>query len=97
MRGFCHISGNAVFQQDEYLSQIRAKIQCNISIVGVYFSSKVENIKFVDFCGKYRLPLLEYLCSPNCARNPIICASSESESEDDVLPMAAKMKKVLLG
>ena len=66
-------------------------------IAGVYFSAKVENIKFVDFCGKYRLPLLEYLCSPNCARNPVICASSESESEDEVLPMAAKMKKVLLG
>ncbi|XP_002163374.1 leucine-rich repeat-containing protein 58 isoform X1 [Hydra vulgaris] len=31
---------------------------------GVYFDSRVKCIKFVDFCGKYRLPLEQYLCSP---------------------------------
>jgi Leucine-rich repeat (LRR) protein len=25
---------------------------------GVYFTSKVEHVKFVDFCGKYRVPLM---------------------------------------
>ena len=33
----------------------------------MYFSSRVEQVKFVDFCGKYRLPLLQYLCSPHCS------------------------------
>jgi Leucine-rich repeat (LRR) protein len=33
---------------------------------GVYFDSCVEHVKFVDFCGKYRVPLLQYLCSPQC-------------------------------
>lgn len=30
---------------------------------GVFFDNRVEHIKFVDFCGKYRVPLLQYLCS----------------------------------
>lgn len=30
---------------------------------GVFFDSHVEHIKFVDFCGKYRVPLMQYLCS----------------------------------
>ncbi|KAL4229287.1 Leucine-rich repeat-containing protein 58 [Mactra antiquata] len=58
---------------------------------GVYFSSKVENVKFVDFCGKYRLPLLQYLCSPTCTYTSS-CSDSETDDED-----SAKMKKVLLG
>lgn len=28
---------------------------------GVYFEARAEHIKFVDFCGKYRIPLLQYL------------------------------------
>ncbi|XP_064650804.1 leucine-rich repeat-containing protein 58-like [Lineus longissimus] len=66
---------------------------------GVYFSSRVEHIKFVDFCGKYRLPLLEYLCSPNCtASNPsILASSSASGSESDTDDEAKRMQKVLLG
>lgn len=28
---------------------------------GVYFEAKQEHIKFVDFCGKYRVPLMQYL------------------------------------
>lgn len=57
---------------------------------GVYFSSRVENVKFVDFCGKYRLPLLQYLCSPTCRTTP--CVSSESETDEE-----EKLKRVLLG
>ncbi|MBZ3870845.1 Leucine-rich repeat-containing protein 58 [Sciurus carolinensis] len=34
---------------------------------GVYFDCCVRQIKFVDFCGKYRLPLIHYLCSPECS------------------------------
>lgn len=31
--------------------------------IGVFFDNRIEHIKFVDFCGKYRVPLLQYLCS----------------------------------
>ena len=41
-----------------------------LSLVGVYFTSCVETVKFVDFCGKYRVPLLQYLCSPRCRPQP---------------------------
>ena len=41
-----------------------------VILVGVYFTSCVETVKFVDFCGKYRVPLLQYLCSPRCRPQP---------------------------
>eukprot|EP00058_Branchiostoma_floridae_P023732 XP_002609222.1 hypothetical protein BRAFLDRAFT_125970 [Branchiostoma floridae] len=63
----------------------------------VYFESRFKNVKFVDFCGKYRLPLLQYLCSPNCSVPGQDLAYSDSESEDEHNVPANKMKKVLLG
>ncbi|XP_029816497.1 leucine-rich repeat-containing protein 58 [Manacus vitellinus] len=69
---------------------------------GVYFDSCVRQIKFVDFCGKYRLPLMHYLCSPECS-SPYSSASqsstsqSESDSEDEASVAAHRMQKVLLG
>nr|XP_056704345.1 leucine-rich repeat-containing protein 58 [Euleptes europaea] len=69
---------------------------------GVYFDSCVRQIKFVDFCGKYRLPLMHYLCSPECS-SPYSSASqsstsqSESDSEDEAIVAARLMQKVLLG
>ncbi|KAJ8928563.1 hypothetical protein NQ314_018881 [Rhamnusium bicolor] len=56
---------------------------------GVYFDNRVEHIKFVDFCGKYRIPLLQYLCSLKCA-----------VTREEVFDRPARsymMKKVLLG
>ncbi|KAJ8922795.1 hypothetical protein NQ315_007830 [Exocentrus adspersus] len=56
---------------------------------GVYFDNRVEHIKFVDFCGKYRIPLLQYLCSAKCAT---------TRHEDFDRPARSyMMKKVLLG
>uniref|UniRef100_A0A2K6US38 Leucine rich repeat containing 58 n=1 Tax=Saimiri boliviensis boliviensis TaxID=39432 RepID=A0A2K6US38_SAIBB len=69
---------------------------------GVYFDCCVRQIKFVDFCGKYRLPLMHYLCSPECS-SPCSSAShsstsqSESDSEDEASVAARRMQKVLLG
>ncbi|KAM6474958.1 leucine-rich repeat-containing protein 58 [Liasis olivaceus] len=69
---------------------------------GVYFDSCVRQIKFVDFCGKYRVPLMHYLCSPECS-SPCSSASqssnsqSESDSEDEAIVAARRMQKVLLG
>lgn len=64
---------------------------------GMYFTSCVEHIKFVDFCGMYRVPLMHYLCSSRCSsKTPAYYrASSESDSEDD--EPSARMKRVLLG
>lgn len=56
---------------------------------GVYFNNRVEHIKFVDFCGKYRIPLLQYLCSSKCRKG---------SKEEMVRPSRTyMMKKVLLG
>jgi len=67
--------------------------QCvNPKCQGVYFDSRVEHVKFVDFCGKYRIPLLQYLCSPNCTNQPI--ASSDTVSDSD---NGYRLRKVLLG
>jgi hypothetical protein len=47
----------------------------------------VEHVKFVDFCGRYRIPLMQYLCSANCDDDhPAVTLD-----EDD------RMRKVLLG
>ena len=54
---------------------------------GVFFYNRVEHVKFVDFCGKYRLPLLQYLCSRKCV---------ESRDGDEVVS-GAMIRKVLLG
>jgi hypothetical protein len=61
----------------------------NPSCQGVYFDSRVEHVKFVDFCGKYKIPLMQYLCSSRCkAERPAYAANAD---------MGEKMKRVLLG
>lgn len=59
------------------------------NIAGVYFDNRVEHIKFVDFCGKYRIPLLQYLCSSKC-----IVSKNENVEAGASRYM---MRKVLLG
>jgi hypothetical protein len=60
---------------------------------GVYFESCHKNIKFVDFCGKFYLPLLQFLCSPACTSTST-CSTITTANPDD---MDSKFKKVLLG
>ncbi|XP_077437149.1 leucine-rich repeat-containing protein 58 [Vanacampus margaritifer] len=70
----------------------------NPKCAGVYFDSCVRHIKFVDFCGKYRLPLMHYLCSPECTTSP--CSSnpqSDADSEDENSVPADRLQRVLLG
>ena len=68
---------------------------------GVFFDSCIRHIKFVDFCGKYRLPFEQFLCSPHDNENweDLTSGSSTSSSSDDddssVEP--SWIKKVLLG
>ncbi|KAJ1528737.1 hypothetical protein ONE63_007127 [Megalurothrips usitatus] len=58
---------------------------------GVFFDNRVEHIKFVDFCGKYRIPLLQYLCSSKCV------AGFNASRRGLDRPDHQMMKKVLLG
>lgn len=72
---------------------------------GVFFTSKIEHVKFVDFCGKYRVPLMQYLCSPKCnqrvskysATSSSSGATSESDEDADSRVDKSKLKRVLLG
>jgi Leucine-rich repeat (LRR) protein len=66
---------------------------------GVFFDSCVQHIKFVDFCGKYRLPFEQFLCSPhdNEQWEDLASCSSTSSDDDDSNVEPSWMKKILLG
>lgn len=80
----------------EFLNSAR---QCdNATCQGVYFTSNIKRVKFLDFCGKYRVPLMHYLCSPLCDSEEGAASYYTSSSEDEADEAAqSKMKKVLLG
>ncbi|KAI7808942.1 leucine-rich repeat-containing protein 58 isoform X1 [Triplophysa rosa] len=69
----------------------------NPKCAGVYFDSCVRHIKFVDFCGKYRLPLMHYLCSPECSSPCSSNPQSDADSDDDNSVPADRLQRVLLG
>uniref|UniRef100_A0A8C2CDP3 Leucine rich repeat containing 58a n=1 Tax=Cyprinus carpio TaxID=7962 RepID=A0A8C2CDP3_CYPCA len=69
----------------------------NPKCAGVYFDSCVRHIKFVDFCGKYRLPLMHYLCSPQCSSPCSSNPQSDAESEEENSVPADRLQRVLLG
>jgi len=50
------------------LCQYLDSSQCcsNPACAGVYFTEGVKSVEFVDVCGKYRVPLMNYLCSHGC-------------------------------
>ncbi|XP_014671023.1 PREDICTED: leucine-rich repeat-containing protein 58-like [Priapulus caudatus] len=81
-----------------YLST--AKRCVNPKCKGVYFDSHIKQVNFVDFCGKYRLPLLEYLCLPTCNSHPVVLSSTDEDSDGDddaaARSSADRIKKVLL-
>jgi len=71
----------------------------NPTCSGVYFSQKVEHVKFSDFCGKYKIPLLQYLCSPQCREQLPEYADCDLASEEghEDGQEAQRLKRVLLG
>lgn len=71
----------------------------NPKCCGVFFDSCVRHVKFVDFCGKYRLPFEQFLCSPHDNEQWEESASSSytSSDDDDVLGNPSWIKKILLG
>ncbi|KAH8345246.1 hypothetical protein KR059_011625 [Drosophila kikkawai] len=80
----------------EYLNSANCCVNPNCK--GVFFDNRVEHIKFVDFCGKYRVPLLQYLCSSKCiepelpARGSVTASASTTNASSGFM-----MRKVLLG
>lgn len=67
-----------------YLSS--AKKCVNPKCDGVYFDSRVKCVQFMDFCGRFRLPLEQYLCSPNESE---VCIDSSGVD-------AERLRRVLL-
>jgi len=68
--------------------------QClNPDCDGVYFDHRIEHVKFSDFCGKYRIPLLQYLCSAECSVQYQACSDTRKDGEERRLPLS----RVLLG
>ncbi|XP_012256134.1 leucine-rich repeat-containing protein 58 [Athalia rosae] len=72
---------------NEYLNSGHCCV--NPKCKGVFFNNRIEHIKFVDFCGKYRVPLLQYLCSSKCI--------DLRSNEDKIDRNGIMMQKVLLG
>ncbi|XP_031626752.1 leucine-rich repeat-containing protein 58 [Contarinia nasturtii] len=62
---------------------------------GVFFDNRIEHIKFVDFCGKYRIPLLQYLCSSKCIEG--VNRNTEPQPSSSSSASGIMMRKVLLG
>uniref|UniRef100_UPI00358F039E leucine-rich repeat-containing protein 58 isoform X1 n=2 Tax=Myxine glutinosa TaxID=7769 RepID=UPI00358F039E len=82
------------------LSYLASARSCpNPKCSGVYFEACVRRMRFVDFCGKFRLPLMQYLCSPCCLPPPSPPSTSPSDSDSDQEPPvpAERLQKVLLG
>jgi len=69
----------------------------NPSCSGVYFSHRVEHVKFSDFCGKYKIPLLQYLCSPRCREQMPEYADCDLVEETAGHMEELRLKRVLLG
>merc|ERR1719362_1640149 len=74
----------------------------NPNCKGVYFDSRVEHVKFVDFCGKYRVPLMQYLCSSRCHVDQPAYSEDKSSRRNSTIDAAKmeeesiKMRRVLL-
>jgi len=86
------IKENKVSYQKEKLpphiaDHLECAVKCsNPRCSGVYFESKYLQVKFVDCCGAYKLPLLQYLCRPGCvedSRSRTVSSSSSSSADSE--------------
>jgi Leucine-rich repeat (LRR) protein len=77
----------------KYLVQAHECVNPNCE--GVYFDHRVEHVKFSDFCGKYKVPLLQYLCSPRCREQ--MPEYADCDVEDQSADRSQWLKRVLLG
>ncbi|CAH3146243.1 unnamed protein product [Pocillopora meandrina] len=79
----------------QYLNSARRCV--NPCCKGVYFDARVRHIKFVDFCGKYRLPLEQFLCSPHADERWEDCSATSSSEDEAIGIPRERMRRVLLG
>jgi len=79
----------------EFLNQSHECV--NPSCSGVFFSHKVEHVKFSDFCGKYKIPLLQYLCSPKCREQLPEYADCDLDQQAPGNQEELRLRRVLLG
>merc|ERR1712227_759032 len=92
---FCYMDELIILQLHIINRLSSAKCCPNPACGGVYFDSQYKQIKFADFCGRYRMPLMQFLCSPNCMTED---SEESSSSSDDELPInPARLRRVLLG
>ena len=42
----------------------------NPKCAGVYFTTHVKKLEIEDFCGKFRVPLMKFLCQEQCTEVP---------------------------
>jgi hypothetical protein len=77
---------------------LRSARRCNNpKCAGVYFTTHVKKLTIEDFCGKFRVPLMKFLCREGCTEvpsyphHPSPVAGSGSPPNNK-----KKMKKVLL-
>ena len=78
-------------------------LSCSHCMFGAHLLSTVQ-VKFVDFCGKYRIPFLHYLCSPQChqavpGHSSAFSGQSQSSNDDtgdESEQERRKMRRVLL-
>lgn len=76
-----------------YLVQAHECVNPNCK--GVYFDHRVEHVKFSDFCGKYKVPLLQYLCHPRCREQ--LPEYADCDVSDESADRSQRLKRVLLG
>eukprot|EP00041_Stephanoeca_diplocostata_P008373 m.124472 g.124472 ORF g.124472 m.124472 type:complete len:434 (+) comp17290_c0_seq1:330-1631(+) len=62
----------------------------NPACAGVYFTTNIKKFQVMDFCGKFRVPLMKFLCKEKCNETASFPATSTSP------PCKKKLKKVLL-
>lgn len=81
-----------------YLLQYFNSVYCcvNLCCKGVYFDVCVRYIKFVDFCGKYRLLFEQFFCLLYVDEKWEDCLLSSSEDES-VFIFCERLRRVLLG
>jgi hypothetical protein len=84
---------------EQIIDELERAVKCsNPRCSGVYFDTRYCQLKFVDCCGAYQLPLLQYLCSTNCIEDSEQSGSSATSasdhSQDEIDELA---RRVILG
>lgn len=80
----------------EYLDSARRCTGTNCD--GVFFTHNVKSVNVMtDFCGKYRVPLMKYLCNQMCIEDRTAIKAQQQRRSRGVRKCdGAKMQKVLL-